>query len=360
MDILRFVNSKAIREHLRSINYQFNTLEAAYLIAFSRNITYDEKHYAWKEVIETMPDMSPNMELPNCNWKYYSLSIHRFLKELMEQENALLQEYLSIKDGTFKFQSYGYDCEHGYNKYQEHGEFGVKKTSADEMKAYVLDWLETDSDDSDDFFKDFGIIGYRIICKRKNSDIEYVAVYNIKGQLKAIYTIDDAIKSNGLFFQFNDMWLDIPTPFKKGDILYDPWFPESSHMWTGPFVFEKTAAEHYKQMGLEGGKGYKDMSVYGYFQDEKGNYYKSTMTDYLSLEYYPIEEIRGFNRALVALSHHLKEKIDDVLFAKAYHYILTNEYANITKPEYFTDEGLRLAGIKTEEDIKYDTDDLPF
>lgn len=29
MDILRFINSKDIRNHLKGINYQFNTLEAA-------------------------------------------------------------------------------------------------------------------------------------------------------------------------------------------------------------------------------------------------------------------------------------------------------------------------------------------
>ena len=29
MNIYRYVNSKDIREHLRKINYQFNTIEAA-------------------------------------------------------------------------------------------------------------------------------------------------------------------------------------------------------------------------------------------------------------------------------------------------------------------------------------------
>ena len=39
---------------------------------------------------------------------------------------------------------------------------------------------------------------------------------------------------------------------------------------------------------------------------------------------------------------------------------MTKEKTNTTKPEYFTDEGLILAGIKTEEEIEDDTDDLPF
>ena len=35
MDIYKYINSKDVRKHLEKINYQFNTLEAAYLIFFS-------------------------------------------------------------------------------------------------------------------------------------------------------------------------------------------------------------------------------------------------------------------------------------------------------------------------------------
>ena len=44
MNILRFVNSKDIREHLRNIDYEFNSLEAAWLIYQCRDATIDEKH----------------------------------------------------------------------------------------------------------------------------------------------------------------------------------------------------------------------------------------------------------------------------------------------------------------------------
>lgn len=43
MDILRFVNSKDIREHLGNINYEFNSLEAAWLIYQCHDATIDEK-----------------------------------------------------------------------------------------------------------------------------------------------------------------------------------------------------------------------------------------------------------------------------------------------------------------------------
>ena len=52
MNILRFVNSKDIREHIRNIGYEFNSLEAAWLIYQCRDATIDEKHKAWNELIE--------------------------------------------------------------------------------------------------------------------------------------------------------------------------------------------------------------------------------------------------------------------------------------------------------------------
>ena len=56
MDILRFINSKDIREHLRNIGYEFNSPEASWLICQCRDSTVDEKHKAWNELIETMAD----------------------------------------------------------------------------------------------------------------------------------------------------------------------------------------------------------------------------------------------------------------------------------------------------------------
>ena len=49
MNILRFVNSKDIREHLRNIGYEFNSLEAAWLIYQCRDAAIDEKHKAWND-----------------------------------------------------------------------------------------------------------------------------------------------------------------------------------------------------------------------------------------------------------------------------------------------------------------------
>lgn len=46
MDICSFVNSKAIGEYLREIKYEFNTIEAAWLIFQCRSISVEERHQA--------------------------------------------------------------------------------------------------------------------------------------------------------------------------------------------------------------------------------------------------------------------------------------------------------------------------
>lgn len=58
MNILDFVDSRDIREHLRSIDFQLSTIEAAYLVWFSKTATLDQKCEAWQEIVQTMPNCS--------------------------------------------------------------------------------------------------------------------------------------------------------------------------------------------------------------------------------------------------------------------------------------------------------------
>ena len=90
-----------------------------------------------------------------------------------------------------------------------------------------------------------------------------------------------------------------------------------------------------------------DMTAYGYFQWEDGRVYYECMHHYLDLEYYR-EEPQGVRRILKAFSSFEKEEISSDLFALAYHAILEEEKSKREREELscFTDEGLRLAGLK--------------
>lgn len=58
MNILDFVDSRDIREHLRSIDFQPSTIEAAYLVWFSKTATLEQKCEVWQEIVQTMPNCS--------------------------------------------------------------------------------------------------------------------------------------------------------------------------------------------------------------------------------------------------------------------------------------------------------------
>lgn len=65
MDILKYLNSRDIAEYLKSISFEFNAMQAAYVIYINDWLTIDERIRLWREITETMPD---------C--EYQSLSNH--------------------------------------------------------------------------------------------------------------------------------------------------------------------------------------------------------------------------------------------------------------------------------------------
>ena len=112
MDILRFINSKDIRNHLKEINYQFNSLEAAWLIYQCKDAKLKEKHNAWNELIETMPDCS----IPERLNTVPQDSLHAFLKKYMELEDKLELEFYDAKhaDPHSDYKPYVYRLEYIY------------------------------------------------------------------------------------------------------------------------------------------------------------------------------------------------------------------------------------------------------
>ena len=99
MNVYRFINSKDIQEHLETIKYPFGSLEAAWIIYQCRFASLEEKHAAWRELIQTMPDCAieerPNTEAHN--------SLHRFLAEYMERETKLLHTFCENDGGIYRW-----------------------------------------------------------------------------------------------------------------------------------------------------------------------------------------------------------------------------------------------------------------
>ena len=91
--IFQYINSIDIREYLKNIGYNFNPLEAAWLIYQCDNITITEKHAAWTDLIESMPDWS----IPDRYECIGRDSLHEFLREYINVEDECISRF---KDST--------------------------------------------------------------------------------------------------------------------------------------------------------------------------------------------------------------------------------------------------------------------
>lgn len=93
MDILQFINSNAIRNHLEKINYQFNTLEAAWLIYHSYNYSVYEKFDAYEQLMKEYPDcrVEERLHTPaqDSLFKYLKIISKRTKKLLMNSKRRM-------------------------------------------------------------------------------------------------------------------------------------------------------------------------------------------------------------------------------------------------------------------------------
>ena len=91
MDLYHFIDSHAIRKHLQSLSYPFTTQEVAFLVCYCKTATLEEKHAAWREIMDTMPNCSLekrlNMEpIPD---------FHQFLRDFIHIERRELESFRS-------------------------------------------------------------------------------------------------------------------------------------------------------------------------------------------------------------------------------------------------------------------------
>lgn len=56
MDILKYMNSRDVADYLEKIGFEFNAMQAAYIIYINDRLTIDERIELWREIIDAMPD----------------------------------------------------------------------------------------------------------------------------------------------------------------------------------------------------------------------------------------------------------------------------------------------------------------
>ena len=170
----------------------------------------------------------------------------------------------------------------------------------------------------------------------------------------------DSDQESDLFWSvFDGLWFEFPTPFQKGDIVWDPEQPEG--ICAGPFVTTGVCLDGIEddrvKENLRNNGDSSDMCAGGIFLNEDGSIYGECMSNYMDLEFYD-RDLTGSKRTLIALSSFLKDEIDLVLFARAYHQIITAGYAENSIPLGYLKSGMILAGLSKQDHIKLWLDDI--
>lgn len=133
---------------------------------------------------------------------------------------------------------------------------------------------------------------------------------------------------------FDDLWFLIPTPFKQGDIV---WFSKGVDREPYVVTFEEKTISKLTRVD--------NLSAYRQVPDSCGEIELRFIHWYLDLEFYH-GELDGNKKIIKVLSNYLKGKIDVGLFANSYHHYMTESYFQSTKPYHWSDEDLKLAGLK--------------
>lgn len=171
--------------------------------------------------------------------------------------------------------------------------------------------------------------------------------------------IDSDQESDLFWGVFDGLWFEFPTPFQKGDVVWDPKHPEG--ICAGPFVTTEVCLDGIEsdktKENLRKNGDSSDMCAGGFFLNEDGGIYEECMSNYMNLEFYD-KELTGPKRTLIALSNFLKDEIDLALFARAYHQIITAGYAENSIPLDYMKSGMILAGLSKQDHIKLWLDDV--
>lgn len=342
MDIYSLINSKAIQEHCRKIQHQFNTEELAVLIYRNKRMSIDEKISAYQELITDYPDMEV-IERINC--KHYDSVKDMIQGEINRLETLREKLEKEEQDVIYIYNSFWFN---GYRIIEGKNEYRDVYTNFKEVKKLIDDDIKDDEDNE--------LLSFRITKRPlgKENKYEITAEYLVteNKELKMVNIYD--FKSDWL--DISNIFLNIPTPFKEGDLLVSTSktpFGEGHILsyYKYPFVlyYLATWRENLQHLLNKGNYDSSDMQGLGYYISEYGLVLDNNH-DYDSWEYFE-GELKGESRTLKAISSFMKQEIGLDLLLETYKYILADKEVKGAFWYGFTDDGLEFAGL-SDKDIK--------
>lgn len=346
MNAIDFINSKDIREYLEKIEYKFTPLQSTYIIDCSKK-PLTEKHEAFRELIANTDDCEIK---ERRNFESFK-SLHKFLEAYIEHQECLTKALYEEEPGSVY--CYAYVDRRGY--FRDYDVYNCYNACFDDAKHLLMSENEKAEEITKFYihkkvFKSQFAEAADVIEAEYNSGFELV---NIKLNFDADKEKYKCPWKNYNLFEY--LWVNIPVPFKKGDIIinrYDRVSENEPMVYTGLITdYKRTESDEKHESRIrryedEGDE--TDMCYYAISVNDTLNVWDDHHTSYLNIEYYN-EELTGRYRMLKPISSYMKEEISMDL--------LINGIINITDEErledrsglvksWYTDEGLKLAGMQ--------------
>jgi len=292
MNVYQYLNSKDVAEHLEKIGFQFTSLEAARVIESCGHINLNEKHDAFRRLMEKMPD--EEITLPaECGREEKRTTLHTLLKEYISAEEELLRSFEKDEKGylyEFRYAGFMDGIEMVY-----HREYLTYRELKKEMKS-IPRHLEICEGIEEFIIEKINTENKERTCLTLDKNGEPMSIENLDFFYEP-YTV----------LRFENGNRAIPHPFQEGDLV-------CAIDNKTPFVFMEA----------------KENTVAGYHLTNTGLKEQEIYLLPLELKYCR-KELKGKEKALAAVSDFVKENIDLATFANLYHKAELEGYAENIK-----------------------------
>ena len=337
-DIYDLINSKAIGDYCREIGHKFNTEELAVLIYRNKKMDIFEKISKYQDLIDNYPDMEV-IERFNC--KHYD-SVKTMIKNEIDRIIKLYQDFIDEKDCIYGWSDWN---KNGYSSYEIDNAKRTYREIENEITNLINEYNDIENFSITKKFFD----GPEVIFRYKEKKI----VANCR-VIKKIPKIIEIMEIDEEMPDLEGIFVNIPVPFKKGDILISntgSFYNNSENDEKKCiFVLDNLTIwdERIKDTDFTRNLDMTDIMGKGYYLvDGSNNFVLEHISDYDFFEYYD-GELEGTNRILKLISSFLKGKIDNLeLFIKAYESFKSDYDGKM--PDIFIEENLKLAGFNDED-----------
>ena len=330
LDDYDLINSSAIGNYCREIGYKFNTEELAVLVYRNRKMNIQKKIAKYQDLIDNYPDMEV-IERINC--KHYN-SVKTMIKNEINRIKNIYEDFIRENENcAYTWYEYNKSTKEYSSSYEvvEHLN-KTYKAAYNDVSNYVNEFDDTI----------FFTIVKKVFSEKERTIFADFNVINKKPILIKIYDKEDN------YLDIDNIYIYMPTPFKKGDILIssNPLAPSNYGDNGSIFVLDylSTWRENIKEYLAKGNSDSSDMIGYGYYlYENEAKFTYDNKWDYDSFEFYN-GKLEGNNRILKAISSYLKDEISMELLIHAYD-IFKIESIKKEMPDFYTDEGLKKAGF---------------